>query len=92
MSNYEMSKLKNPLFVKKILAAINTNIEHHEVNILKIAFSILLLALTTITVLNYIDVNRQFSKIKAAVHLDQQWINDQYFLSNLMHLSYNVSN
>ena len=28
MSAFEMEKLKNPLFVEKILSAINTNIDH----------------------------------------------------------------
>ena len=57
MSAFEMDKLKKPLFVEKIKSAINTNIDHGEVTLLKITFFLFLCCLITIISLNYIEIN-----------------------------------
>lgn len=42
------------------MSAINSNIDHKEVKILKGMFFIFMLLLLTICVLDYVEVNRQF--------------------------------
>jgi hypothetical protein len=49
-----VEKLRNPLFVEKIKNAINTNIDHSEVTHLKLIFSLFLLALITLSVVNFV--------------------------------------
>ncbi len=63
LSAFEIEKLKNPLFVQKIKEAINTNIDHRQVTILKVAFSIFLVGLIAILILNYLQINKNLSSI-----------------------------
>lgn len=86
-----MEKLKNPLYVEKILSAINTNIDHREVSVLKVAFSLFFLALIALSVLSHLDAGRQFSTIEAHMAQNHEWVQDQFYISNLFHLSYNLS-
>jgi ABC-type antimicrobial peptide transport system permease subunit len=83
--------LKNPLFVEKILSAINTNIEHKEVTILRVAFTAALVILMALAVCSHLEVTAQFDTIQGYMVNNQLWVQDQFFLSNLMHLSYNIT-
>ena len=77
--------------MEKILSAINTNIDHQEVSVLKVAFSLFFLALITVSVLSNLDANRQFSTIERHMAQNHEWVKDQFYISNLFHLSYNFS-
>lgn len=77
--------------MQKILAAINSNIEHREVGALKVAFAVFLLAQLAVSIFSHLDVEAQFGTVLHYMAQNQQWVQDQFFLSNLMHLSYNLS-
>jgi len=91
MSVFEIDKLKNPLFVQKIKSAINTNIDHQEVTVLKVAFTAFLACLFGITILDYVEVNTQYSNLQSYSDINMQWVNDNFYLFNLIHLSFNAS-
>lgn len=63
LSKFETAKLKDPLFVEKIKSAINTDIDHEEVFVLKLIFTIFIIGLLTSSILSYIFVGQQFSKM-----------------------------
>lgn len=83
--------MKNPLFVEKIKAAINTNIDHAEVTTLKAAFSVFLFCLTCLCIVNFIQIGEEFDKLQIYSDLGKQWIDDQFYLNNLIHLAFNSS-
>ena len=47
--------------------------------------------LVALSVLSHIDVNKQFSTIERHMGENHLWVKDQFYLSNLFHLSYNLS-
>jgi hypothetical protein len=91
MTIFEIDKLKNPLFVQKIKSAINTNIDHKEVTVLKVSFTAFLICFFFITIVDYMEVNTQLSKLQTYSDINLQWVNDNFYLCNLIHLSFNTS-
>ena len=49
------------------------------------------MSLLLISILSFVDLNKQLNTMITDMTVNHAWIKDQYFLSNMMHLSYNVS-
>ncbi len=71
--------------------AINTNVCHQQVTNLKVGFIVFLICLIAITISGYVALESEFQKMSSYVDDNMKWVKDQYYINNLIHLSFNIS-
>lgn len=73
------------------MSAINSNIEHIEVKALKTVFMIFLVTLITVCILNYVEVHTEMSKVESYMEQNSEWVKDQHYINNLIHMFFNLT-
>lgn len=74
----------------KIKEAINTNLDHMEVTTLKVSFTLFLLVLISLSVVNYLHVSGEFDRLKENARINKLWVEDLHYINKLVELSFHT--
>ena len=74
----------------KIKEAINTNLDHMEVTTLKVSFTLFLLVLISLSVVNYLHVSGEFDRLKENARTNKLWVEDLHYINKLVELSFHT--